>query len=71
LLLLGESETRVFPYLKEVCDAAAKVETRPKEIIDDILSTGKKGIDEIFPEFKKRAGVYGFGDTQVERLMRA
>jgi len=71
LLLLGESETRVFPYLKEVCDAAAKVETRPKEIIDDIVSAGKKGIAEIFPEFKKRAGVYGFGDTQVERMIRA
>jgi len=71
LLLLGESETRVFPYLKEVCEAAGKIETRPKEIIDDIVSTGKKGIAEIFPEFKKRAGVYGFGDTQVECLIRA
>lgn len=69
LLLLGESETRVFPYLKEVCDAAAKVETRPKEIVDDILATGKKGIAEVFPEFKNRAGVYGFGDAQVERLL--
>jgi hypothetical protein len=24
---------------------------------------------EIFPEFRRRAGVYGFGDTQVKRLM--
>jgi len=71
LLLLGETESKCFPYLKEVCEAASKIETRPKDIIDDIVASGKKDLSEVFPAFKQRAGVYGFGDSQVERILNS
>ncbi len=69
LLRLGEYRSSAFPFLKEVCSAAAEIKTRPKEIVNELLSNGHTAIEDIFPEFRKRAGVYGFGDLQVERLI--
>jgi hypothetical protein len=66
---LGNYRSPAFPFLKEVCEAAAEIEIRPAEIVREIMATGKRGIEEIFPEFKQRAGVYGFGDLQVEKLI--
>ncbi|MBK9164966.1 MAG: hypothetical protein IPM21_13875 [Acidobacteria bacterium] len=68
---LGEYRSPVFPFLKEVADAAAEIETRPIELIRELKSEGLKEMKEIFPEFQKRAGVYGFGDLQVERLLHS
>jgi hypothetical protein len=69
LLRLSSYRSPAYPFLLEVCNAAAEIETRPAEIVKEIRSEGLAGIDEIFPEFQKRAGVYGFGDVQVERLI--
>lgn len=69
LLELTESTSTCFPYLSEVCHAAAEIETKPREILDAIKADGITGFDHIFPEFSKRAGVYGFGDLQVQRLL--
>jgi hypothetical protein len=69
LMQLGETRSERFPYLEEVCDAAAELETKPKEILREITASGKKDIGEVFPEFVRRAGVYGFGDAQVERIL--
>lgn len=69
LLELGEYRSPCFPFLKEVCDAAAEIETRPQRIIEEIRSAGLRDVEAVFPEFQKRAGVYGFGDLQVERLL--
>jgi hypothetical protein len=69
LLRLGEYRSSAFPFLKEVCRAAAEIESRPQEIVNELLSNGHTAIEDIFPEFRKRAGVYGFGDLQVERLI--
>jgi hypothetical protein len=66
---LGEYRSPRFPFLKEACNAAAEIETRPAEIVEELKSAGLKDIDTVFPEFQKRAGVYGFGDLQVERLL--
>jgi hypothetical protein len=71
LVRLGEYRSPALPFLKEVTEAAAEVQTRPKQIVDEIRSEGLVTINEVFPEFRKRAGVYGFGDLQVERLMAA
>lgn len=66
---LGEYRSPAFPFLKEVCKAAVEIETRPVEVVREIIGSGKRGIEEIMPEFRQRAGVYGFGDLQVEKLM--
>ena len=66
---LRDYRSPAFPFLKEVCEAAVEVETRPVELVREIVGTGKRDIEEIFPEFKSRAGVYGFGDLQVEKLI--
>jgi hypothetical protein len=56
--------------LEEVGAAAAERDTRPRAILSEILSTGgETGIEKIFPIFKDRAGVYGYGDAQVKRLL--
>jgi hypothetical protein len=57
------------PFLKEVAEAASEIDTRPLQIVREIRSERFATIEEVFPEFKKRAGVYGFGDLQVERLL--
>ena len=66
---LGDYRSPAFPFLKEVCDAASDLDTRPAKIVREIVDSGKRGIEEIFPEFRSRAGVYGFGDLQVEKLI--
>lgn len=58
-----------FPYFDEVGRAAAHIDTKPLETVREIKREGKLDLAEVFPEFRRRAGVYGFGDTQVKRLM--
>ncbi len=66
---LGDHRSASMPFLKEVAEAASEIDTRPLQIIREIRSEGLSTLEEVFPEFKKRAGVYGFGDLQVERLL--
>ena len=66
---LGSYRSACFPFLKEVCDAAAEIDVRPLEVVKALRSEGMKDIETIFPDFKKRAGVYGFGDSQVQQLI--
>lgn len=69
LARLCEQDTATFPYLSEVCDAAIAMDDRPREILKEITSNGEQAFSEIFSEFAARAGVYGYGDTQVRRLL--
>lgn len=66
---LRTSASPCFPYLKEICDAAIEKDTRPREIIAEVQFEGKTEFDDIFSEFTRRAGEYGFGDLQVKRLI--
>ena len=68
---LSTTTSACFPYLKEVCEAAIEKDTRPAEIIAEIQFEGKIEFEDIFAEFTKRAGVYGFGDLQVKQLLQA
>lgn len=68
---LSTSTSACFPHLKEICDAAIEKDTRPGEIIAEIQFEGKTEFEDIFAEFTHRAGVYGFGDLQVKRLLQA
>ena len=69
LRTLGEYRSPAFPFLKEVTEAASEIDTLPKQIVREIRSEGLSTLGEVFPEFRKRAGVFGFGDLQVERLL--
>ena len=70
LLQLGEYRSPCYPFLREVCEAAAELDTRPAAIVRELKSGGLTDLESVFPEFQKRAGVYGFGDSQVERLLQ-
>ena len=58
-----------FPYLDEVVEAASDQTSVPRKILADIKREGITEFENIFPEFTRRAGVYGFGDLQVQRLL--
>jgi hypothetical protein len=62
-------DTDCFPYLNEVAAAAAEEDIRPLEVLKEIRSGGESDFDKIFLEFRCRAGVYGYGDLQVQRLL--
>lgn len=66
---LSKVEQDRFPYLAEVVEAAVERHSRPAEIVAEIQFEGKTEFNEVFFEFKRRAGVYGYGDLQVERLL--
>ena len=66
---LAATDSTAFPYLKEVVEAEIEKDTKPKQIIDEITGEGITEFTDVFAEFTHRAGVYGFGDTQVERLL--
>lgn len=57
-----------FPYLREVCEAAAEIESRPEARMREILETGETSFDKVFEKFRETEGVYGFGDTQVRKI---
>ena len=66
---LAKTSSRAFPYLDETAAAAAEIDTKPLEILRAIRSEGIRDREAIFLEFSRRAGVYGFGDLQVYRLL--
>jgi hypothetical protein len=66
---LSTQESSVFPRLKEVAIAAIEKESLPLQILDEIVGKGASDFSSIFQEFKKRAGVYGYGDSQVKNLL--
>jgi hypothetical protein len=71
LLKLSTNPTPAFPYLDEIGRAAVEKDTQPSAIIGEIQSEGINNFNEIFLEFRRRAGVYGYGDSQVKHLMES
>jgi hypothetical protein len=55
--------------LTETIEAAIAKDERPQAILSEIIEEGTQGFDEVFRKFSDRAGVYGYGDTQVKRLL--
>ncbi|HEX8737403.1 MAG TPA: hypothetical protein VF721_18865, partial [Pyrinomonadaceae bacterium] len=66
---LSAAESECFPRLKEVCRAEIEKGFRPQKVLREIIAGGANDFAEIFPEFSNRAGVYGFGDAQVKRIL--
>lgn len=66
---LSKTESAAFPYLAEVTAAPIDQDIEPLEVVRSITATGETDFAKIFAEFKKRAGVYGYGDVQVQKLL--
>jgi len=66
---LSAEKSKSFPYLAEVCRAEIEKKSRPRQVLREIIAGGKTEFAEIFPEFIKKAGVYGFGDSQVAHIL--
>jgi hypothetical protein len=66
---LSDQVSPAFPYLKELCEAAIEKDERPAQVLRELQSEGLSDFNDLFIEFRKRAGVYGFGDSQVRRLI--
>ena len=66
---LAKGATDAFSYLGEVVAAAILQDSEPLAVVRAITSGGETDFAKIFAEFKKRAGVYGYGDLQVQRII--
>lgn len=66
---LSSTDNEAFPCLRQVVAAANEQDIGPLEILRAITLNGESDFGKIFAEFKKRAGVYGYGDLQVKRLL--
>lgn len=69
---LSGSLSPCFPHLEEVCRAEMerKRNARPRKVLEDLLAQGYTDFKEIFKQFSQREGIYGYGDSQVERMLR-
>jgi hypothetical protein len=65
---LSATESPVFPKLREACLAAIEKDSRPKQIVTEIIQNGEADFSVIFKEFRARAGEYGYGDSQVREI---
>jgi hypothetical protein len=65
---LSATESSAFPKLREACSAAIEKESRPKQIVGEIIHNGEQDFSVIFKEFRARAGEYGYGDSQVREI---
>ena len=74
LLTLSHLPSPCFRHLPEVCQAQVdrfpvKGQLgRPEQLIADILQHTPKDFNVVFAAFGQKAGVYGFGDTQVKGI---
>ncbi|HEY0433560.1 MAG TPA: hypothetical protein VGC95_06785 [Chitinophagaceae bacterium] len=63
-----------FPYLQEVIKAHIDrfpkdgSKGRPQRVLEDIIKNVSPDFHEVLKEFWKRESIYGFGDTQVQRI---
>ena len=65
---LGKTESKSFPSLKEVVEAAIAIDTRPKESLKKIIDDGNTDFGQVFGIFNEVEAVYGFGDLQVKKI---
>lgn len=73
LATLSANRSDKFPMLKMVVQAQLDRDiNRPLHVLQAIVQEKQTtDFNIIFREFSKRAGIYGFGDWQVEKLLKA
>jgi hypothetical protein len=75
LKVLSSKQSPCFPLLSDAVEAHLerfpKENGRPQKRLREILKKGQKNFHDVFSEFVKTEGVYGFGDLQVKRMLQA
>jgi hypothetical protein len=75
LEILATKVSPCFPFLSDAVNAHRerfpKNNGRPERRLKQILNEGKSDFHEIFSEFRKTEGVYGFGDLQVKAMLES
>jgi hypothetical protein len=71
---IATSKSPCFPLLSQVCEAHLQRYPRtglgrPQKKLVQILNSGITDFNDIFKEFWKTEGIYGFGDLQVKDLL--
>jgi hypothetical protein len=73
--LLSLKQSPCFPLLSDAVEAHVerfpKENARPQKRLREILKQGHQDFHDVFSEFVKTEGVYGFGDLQVKDMLRA
>jgi hypothetical protein len=67
---LSQTKSECFLYLEEVCRAEIEKSIRPQKVLREIKNYEANDFRKIFAEFSRQAGVYGFGDSQVKRILQ-
>ena len=76
LLIHSTSDSICLRFLPEVIEAhLARIPHdddpgRPKKLLRKIMEDGKTNFNEIFSDFSRRAGIYGFGDLQIKNFLK-
>lgn len=73
LAFFSRSLSPCFPYLEEVCRAEVerKRNQRPRKVLEDLLAKGYTDFSDIFTQFSQTEGIYGYGDLQVENILKS
>ena len=70
---LSAINSSCYPYLKDVIEAHLdrfpSHKGRPQKRLREIQKSGVTDFYDIFKEFSKTEGIYGFGDLQVKKLL--
>lgn len=73
LAFYSRSLSPCFPYLEDVCRAEVerKKNQRPRKVLEDLLAKGYTDFSDIFTQFSQTEGIYGYGDLQIENLLKS
>jgi hypothetical protein len=73
LAFFSRSLSPCFPFLEDVCRAEVerKSNNRPRKVLEDLLAKGYTDFNDIFTQFSKSEGIYGYGDLQVENMLKS
>ena len=72
LAFFSRSLSPCFPFLEDVCRAEVerKRNQRPRKVLEDLLAKGYTDFSDIFTQFTKTEGIYGYGDLQVGNMLK-
>ncbi|CAF3412348.1 unnamed protein product [Rotaria sp. Silwood2] len=66
---LSKTSSDNFPDLNEVCQALIEIDTKPMQILRELVEDNEIDFGSLFTQFRAKAGIYGFGDTQFTKLL--
>lgn len=67
---LSKTKSECFVKLDEICQAIIEKDSKPRDILREIVGKGESEFSKIFSQFQAKASIYGFGDSQVKNLLK-